>query len=204
MNENIGRSSARGAAKTRYLVEVASRLLQEHGYGQTSLDVLVREAKVSKTTVYSRFSSKIDLFKAVIQAACAEANAQSPGPTADMNDLEGILRMVAHDVLVRFTQKKMQAILFGIAEAGRSEPGISRLFWDSGPGIGARIVAEAVNRRNPNAPAFELGNQFVLDLSGFVVGRALLGFADFSNLDMESVIDDHVKHFLATNSRLLG
>lgn len=196
MNVNVGRSSARGAAKTRYLIDVATGLFQKLGYGQMSLDVLVREAKVSKTTIYSRFSSKAELFNAVIQNACAEANASGTDVIPDLSDLRATMQMVGRDVLDRFSQPKMTAILFGIAEASRSDPSASRLFWDSGPGIGARVVAEAVNRRAPKVPAFELGNEFVLDISGVIIGRALLGFTDFSSLDLEAIVDEHVDRFL--------
>ncbi|WP_394693596.1 TetR/AcrR family transcriptional regulator [Hyphobacterium sp.] len=204
MNVNIGRSSARGAAKTKYLIDVATRLFVEFGYGRMGLDVLVRDAKVSKTTVYSRFSSKTELFKAVIQDACAEAGSRTPDAIPDLDDLPGTLTMVGHDVLARFSLPTMQAILFGIAEASRTDPTTSRLFWDAGPGRGARIIAESIDRKNPSAPAFELGNQFVLDISGVIVGRSLLGFDDFSKLDFDAIVDEHVATFLARNKSLLS
>ncbi|WP_420430749.1 TetR/AcrR family transcriptional regulator [Hyphobacterium sp.] len=200
MNVNVGRSSARGAAKTRYLIDVATGLFQKLGYGQMSLDVLVREAKVSKTTIYSRFASKAELFNAVIQNACAEANASATESIPELSDLQATLRMVGRDVLDRFSQPKMAAILFGIAEASRSDPSARRLFWDSGPGIGARIIAEAINRRAPSAPAFDLGNEFVLDISGVIIGRALLGFTDFDALDLDAIVEEHVDRFFARHS----
>jgi AcrR family transcriptional regulator len=204
MNVNTGRSSARGAAKTKYLIEVATQLFERLGYGKMGLDVLVREAKVSKTTVYTRFSSKTELFKAVIQEACSRARSSANDAIPDLDDLPATLKMVGEDVLLRFSMPSMQTILFGVAEANRSDPSTSRLFWDAGPGIGARVVAESISRQNPSAPAFEMGNAFVLDISGVIVGRALLGFTDFSSLDHADIVDAHVKNFMTAHHSLLS
>src|SRR3546814_5695128 len=37
-----------------------------HGYGATSLNQIVRAAGVSKTTLYARFASKNELFRAIM------------------------------------------------------------------------------------------------------------------------------------------
>lgn len=49
------------------LVQVALNEFLEHGYGGTSMARIVKVAGVSKTTLYSRFSSKEQLFRAIIQ-----------------------------------------------------------------------------------------------------------------------------------------
>lgn len=48
------------------LLAVACREFLEHGYGATSMARIVRAAGVSKTTLYSRFPTKADLFGAVL------------------------------------------------------------------------------------------------------------------------------------------
>jgi len=50
------------------LLEVAMREFVNHGYGGASMNNIVKEAGVSKTTLYSRFPSKKDLFTALIVA----------------------------------------------------------------------------------------------------------------------------------------
>ncbi len=49
------------------MLDVALRHFIEKGYGATSLSDIVLDAKISKTTLYSRFSSKQELFYAVLQ-----------------------------------------------------------------------------------------------------------------------------------------
>lgn len=49
------------------LVEVALSEFLRHGYGGTSMATIVKAAGVSKTTLYSRFASKQDLFIAMMK-----------------------------------------------------------------------------------------------------------------------------------------
>jgi AcrR family transcriptional regulator len=49
------------------LVEVALAEFLRHGYGGTSMATIVKAAGVSKTTLYSRFASKHDLFIAMMK-----------------------------------------------------------------------------------------------------------------------------------------
>lgn len=48
------------------LLDVALREFLQHGYGSTSMTRIVQAAGVSKTTLYSRYPSKEDLFRAII------------------------------------------------------------------------------------------------------------------------------------------
>lgn len=50
----------------QYLLEVAAGLFVENGYAGTSVDQIARKASASKQTLYRRYASKEDLFKAVI------------------------------------------------------------------------------------------------------------------------------------------
>lgn len=54
------------AAIETELLDIALKEFLEHGYGGTSLTRIVKLAGVSKTTLYSRFASKSELFHAII------------------------------------------------------------------------------------------------------------------------------------------
>lgn len=51
----------------REILDVALNEFLSHGYGGTSMAMIVRKAGISKTTLYSRFSSKEALFSAIMQ-----------------------------------------------------------------------------------------------------------------------------------------
>ena len=66
-NRARGRPSPEDAAAIDHeLLDIALGLFLEHGYGGTSMRQIVAAAGVSKTTLYSRFTSKADLFRAII------------------------------------------------------------------------------------------------------------------------------------------
>lgn len=56
------------AAIESHLLEVALKEFLAHGYGGASMTKIVTAAGISKTTLYSRFASKEELFRAIIHA----------------------------------------------------------------------------------------------------------------------------------------
>lgn len=49
------------------LLAAAQEMFGKHGYGATSMAALARAAKVSKTTLYGKFSTKAVLFRAIVE-----------------------------------------------------------------------------------------------------------------------------------------
>jgi len=66
------------------LLEVALREFVEKGYGAASVSNMVKRAGMSKTTVYSRFSSKADLFRAIMMQ-----QVEKVAPESLLSPLEG-------------------------------------------------------------------------------------------------------------------
>src|SRR5688572_26919473 len=56
----------------RRLLEAARRVFVRRGFAATSLDMIVREAGLTKGAVYSRFRSKADLFLALLEERIAQ------------------------------------------------------------------------------------------------------------------------------------
>lgn len=55
------------AAIEKTILSVALQEFLNHGYGNASLTRIVKAAGISKTTLYSRYASKADLFSAIVQ-----------------------------------------------------------------------------------------------------------------------------------------
>jgi AcrR family transcriptional regulator len=63
-----GRPSADGAGELEArLISVARQRFFQEGYGASTMDAIAKAARVSKTTLYSRFPTKQALFRAVSQ-----------------------------------------------------------------------------------------------------------------------------------------
>jgi AcrR family transcriptional regulator len=49
-----------------YILDAATELFLDHGYGPTSIEAVARRARISKRTFYHRFADKAALFSAVV------------------------------------------------------------------------------------------------------------------------------------------
>jgi AcrR family transcriptional regulator len=75
------------------LLKIALEQFVKHGYGGTSMSRIIKAAGISKTTMYSRFSSKEDLFRAIMREQIDRVSATMPlGPPNSPLDLERGLR----------------------------------------------------------------------------------------------------------------
>jgi len=77
------------------LIDAALEVFSEHGFAAAKLDEIARRAGVSKGTIYLYFTSKEDLFKAVVKhiiGAQLRSAAQFPPPKSASDALERALR----------------------------------------------------------------------------------------------------------------
>jgi AcrR family transcriptional regulator len=84
-NKNV----VRGEATRSQLIVIATRLFADRGYEDTSIDAVLREAGVSRGSLYHHFASKEALFEAVAEDVETSVGAQtlaaasgSDGPVA--------------------------------------------------------------------------------------------------------------------------
>jgi AcrR family transcriptional regulator len=65
--ERVNRNVARGEATRGQLIAIATRMFAERGYEDTSIEAVLREAGVSRGSLYHHFASKEALFEAVVK-----------------------------------------------------------------------------------------------------------------------------------------
>jgi len=75
--ERVNRNVARGEATRGQLIVVATRMFAERGYDDTSIDAVLREAGVSRGSLYHHFPSKEALFEAVVKEVDDSFGAQT-------------------------------------------------------------------------------------------------------------------------------
>jgi len=71
------RNVARGEATREQLVAIATRMFAERGYEDTSIEAVLREAGVSRGSLYHHFASKEALFEAVAEEVETSVGAQT-------------------------------------------------------------------------------------------------------------------------------
>lgn len=122
---------ARGKAES--ILAAAKQAFLSNGYGAVSMDLIARAASVSKATVYAHFTSKEELFGAVIERECERYFASFSAGELDPSDVRGSLAVLGRrflDLVLSPDGLALHQII--IAEVTRF-PALGEVFWRAGP-----------------------------------------------------------------------
>jgi AcrR family transcriptional regulator len=153
------------------LVRVARQAFVAHGYGAASMNEIARAARVSKTTLYARFPSKADMFRAIIDEQIRSAGGAAPWPSQPQPEtLEAKLRAWGeHMTLVSLDPEVMQLNQLIYSEAARF-PELAEAAWRRariGAGqIAAMIGEHALKEGAPCKDAESVADAYILMLRG--------------------------------------
>ena len=170
------RADDRAALESR-LVRVACQCFTSKGYGATSMSEVARAARVSKKTLYSRFASKADLFRAILEAQIRRTGGvvRLQAPAAET--LETMLRLYAeHTLQESLSPEILQLNRLIYSEAGRfPELGEAALARRA---VGVTQVAEllcdfAIKDGVPCRDPDGAGEMFIALLTGWYSGMML-------------------------------
>lgn len=129
--KSSGRREARRQERRAAIVEVAQRHFREHGYGGTSMSAIAAELGGSKTTLWSYFASKEDLFAAALDDWTVEFGCEdSVHPAGGLR--ETLVAYCTDFLRVMLTPGVATLFRLVIAEASRF-PEIGRIFYQRAP-----------------------------------------------------------------------
>ena len=104
------------------------------GYAGASVDVIAREAGVSKATLYSHFRSKEDLFGAIICQQCSRFVVEAQTADVMTADPALVLRNLGQSFLENLLTPHMLALYRVVAAEAHRFPALGRTVQESGPG----------------------------------------------------------------------
>lgn len=99
MTAAVSELKPRSADKREEVLDIASENFRGKGYEGTSINVMAREAGISKESIYRYFGSKEDLFLAVVEREMA------------------VYRQAMLETISHFEGKSLRDALFAVAEA---------------------------------------------------------------------------------------
>jgi AcrR family transcriptional regulator len=85
-NRKTNRKIAQGETTRAELIAIGRRLFAAHGYDGTSIDAVLREAKMSRGALYHHFDGKDALFAAVLETVEADVARVIAKATAGVGD----------------------------------------------------------------------------------------------------------------------
>lgn len=200
-----GRSAAgEDPVKRRQILDGAKRVFVAMGFDAVSMNDVVRESGVSKSTLYVYFRSKEELFHALIAEERDAYLADSETLLADASDPASALhRFGLRLSSLMLSPAAVMAKRTVIAVASRM-PELGRVFYERGPRRGLALIADFLDRANAlgtlNVDDTELAAaQFVELATAGALKRRL--FDDeappLSGADAERIVASAVRVFMA-------
>lgn len=180
VSRSRGRPSlAEAAAIDAGLLEAALREFCRNGYGGTSMRNIAREANVSRTTLAARFSSKADLFHAIVRWQSSRVGIRVSLGEDEPADLRAGLIASAHTVIAGCVDGAL-AELYRLGAANAVQfPELAEHVAEFDDLTISQIAsfiarcaeADGVPCREPRVPA----RNFYMVLRGWVLGFLLSG-----------------------------
>ncbi|MDB9524566.1 TetR/AcrR family transcriptional regulator [Oscillatoria sp. CS-180] len=175
------------------LLEDATQVFLQHGYGSASIDMIAREAHVAKRTIYQHFGDKDELFGAVVRRLSHNIFAAFPQAEETSQSVEHVLSTIARGVLALVLSPEamgLQRIVIG--EADRF-PKLAQQFYTNGPNRGITALADYLaNQQQLGTVQLEdptnAATYFVSMIMGEFYLQALLGVIELPSAEQ---IDQH-------------
>jgi TetR/AcrR family transcriptional repressor of mexJK operon len=188
--------------KEEQILDASRELFLEIGYADTSMDLVAQRARVSKTTLYTRFPSKEALFAATIKAECQRRMPMDEGALEGLPIEEALRRIARQFIDLVSSPEAVRVEQIVTAEAGRF-PEAAETFLREGPyrvkAMVASFFAHAAERGllAVDDPLF-VATQFLMSLKGAPHCELVLDLAHDPNTarDNEAFIEKAVALFL--------
>ncbi len=127
-------TAGRASPKTVLILRAARRLFIACGFGATNMDAVAREAGVSKATVYAHFTSKEQLFIAIVEGECRRLQRAVPKSDLDIPVATALTRLGRRYLAFLIAPDVMALHRVIVAEAGRF-PSLGRALFEAGPAL---------------------------------------------------------------------
>src|SRR5208337_3700024 len=193
------------------IVEAASRLFLQHGFGSVSMDELAVAAGVARRTLYNQFTSKEEIFRAMLLRVSGQLEHAFPPGIETQGDVEEVLRLVARMILELHRHPEYLGFLRMVVADSRQFPWIAEEFavvMDPQTERLARYLAHLtaigiLNCRNPTLAAHQsMGILNEFSLWPWMMGRKN-GAAPTDDI-VEETIEMFLQHYKRPRSKKRG
>ncbi len=197
----VKRARPRGDIRRSQILDAATQVFLENGYGGATIDLVVARAGASKATVYSFFGGKDGLFAAIITERAERILSAFGDLDTAGADVPGALAHIARRYMETILSSDVIGLHRLIIAEGVRFPDLVRTFYRLGPDrVTARLAdtfsawgaSGLIRVHDPEAAA----RQFLHAVSGELHQRAMAGIAaDDSAAAIESSINSAVQIF---------
>lgn len=136
--EDAGKS----VSKREQVLAVASECFLDKGYDGTSINVMARDAGISKESIYRYFGGKEDLFLAVVERELEAYKSGMEGTFCDYRQqtLQQALSHMAESALKVISAERTMALRRLVFQMTTSQPKVGRFYYEAGPQAAYRNI----------------------------------------------------------------
>ena len=189
------------------LLDVAAEVFISEGFSAASTNEIARRANSSKTTFYSRFPTKEQLFLAVIERRMNRILQQVAASLPEEPPIEETLRNYGA-ALIRFALSKEQLALVRVISMESAKfPELGKRFYELGPKRGEEVLAayftkQAGKGRLSNEDTRQMAQHFLSLITGGPIRWFVFAF-DPSSLS-KSALQKHLNSAIQAFMRAYG
>lgn len=158
-------AESRQTKKELEVLDVASDYFLTHGYQGTSINAMARDSGISKESIYRYFSSKKDLFEAVIAKELTEYQEKllAVDVALESVDLEEALANTAESIMSAVTTDRTLGLRRLIFQETVAAPDIGQYYFQIGPEAAYRNLETMFEHHATEStlPPAKLANYFV-------------------------------------------
>lgn len=153
----LDESRLKPKAKEQEVLDVATEYFLQHGYRGASINAMARSSGISKESIYRYFSSKQQLFEAVIGRELIEYRRSLHRLDATLRsmDLRGALITVADTILGIITTDRTMALRRLIFDEATRAPEVGQHYYKIGPEQGYSVL-ESVLETHAHESDFDI------------------------------------------------
>jgi AcrR family transcriptional regulator len=156
------------------VLNVASEYFLSHGYKGTSINAMARDSGISKESIYRYFSSKLELFEAVVAKELAEykEKLQFTDFEYESMSLKDALKRTAETIVKAVSSDRTLSLRRLIFQETIQSPDIGQYYYEIGPEVAYRHLEKvfAAHKDETNFDPVKLAPYFV----GMVLHNAML------------------------------
>lgn len=198
-SSNHAVATVRRGGSREAIVEAATGLFLERGFGGVSMDDLAEAAGVARRTLYNQFASKEEIFREMLLRVSAQLERAFPPGVETQGDVEEVLGLIARAILGLHKQPEYLGFLRMVAADARQFPWIAKAFaavMDPQTERFARYLAHltaigVLDCRNPMLAA----HQFMGILNEFSLWPWMMGRKAVP-IPTDELIEDTIRMFL--------
>lgn len=127
--------SAKPDHKRQAILSAAADVFLQHGFSGATTDMIQRAAGVSKATIYTRYSTKEELFCDAIEHLCSRMHTEFAEMAVNEGDLRSRLHTIAHAYMDLALSASAMALLRVIISEAPHFPNLARRFFLVGPNV---------------------------------------------------------------------